>query len=235
MSFFWSRIRCWIPKALVFSGLWHFPQSFLFFHDLDNFWRTNRASSRMSLRLGAWQFLAVREHGFLGHHHRGGDVLCASHPFPVTLTLSFLANVVPSRTLHSKTHSFALSHQQLLGGRHCKAMQKSCFSFNFRSRISASTRWPCLCTAVPRQWLAVSLLLSTCINENSPLRKRCPFSLLFIQSFTYIINKLHILYSLGYHATLVFILLLKLFLFWPLRALGEAGSQVPFWGALPVL
>lgn len=89
MSFFWSRIRCWIPKALVFSGLWHFPQSFLFFHDLDNFWRTNRASSRMSLRLGAWQFLAVREHGFLGNHHWGGDVLCASHPFPVTLTLSF--------------------------------------------------------------------------------------------------------------------------------------------------
>lgn len=60
-------------------------------------------------------------------------------------------------------------------------MQKSCFSFNSRSRILAFVRWPCLCPVILWQWFSVSLILATCINENSPPRKRCPFSLyLFI-------------------------------------------------------
>lgn len=111
-------------------------------------------------------------------------------------------------------------------------MQKSCFSFNFRSRILAFIRWPCLCTVILWQWLAVSLILSTCINENSPLRKRCPFSLnVFI----------HLLISLTNPVFCIPWVIMQLcYLFCclncscsgPRELSGEAGSQVPFWGAL---
>lgn len=110
-------------------------------------------------------------------------------------------------------------------------MQKSCFSFNSRSRILAFVRWPCLCPAILWQWFSVSLILATCINENSPPRKRCPFSLsLFIHLLIALTNPVFCIPWVIMQLCYLFCCL-NCSCFGPRELSGEAGSQVPFWGA----
>lgn len=111
-------------------------------------------------------------------------------------------------------------------------MQKSCFSFNFRSRILAFVCWPCLCPVILWQWFSVSLILATCINENSPLRKRCPFSLyLFIHLLIALTNPVFCIPWVIMQLCYLFCCL-NCSCFGPRELSGEAGSQVTFWGAL---